>query len=409
MAKALKPSKTKVTTTTTTTTTTTKKSSEKKSEKVSLKDFEMLKMIGKGSYGEVRVVRQKATGIIYAMKVMKKRRGLQKRHIARILAERDVMAFSGNPWIVELHYSFQDSANLYLVMEFMQGGDLMGILIRHDLLSEEQTQFYIAEIALAIESVHKLDYCHRDLKPDNVLLDSEGHIKLSDFGLAKGLGGSFSVKTKSDPPEKKMTHQQKKKAWRKNNRQIFSMVGTPDYMAPEICKRLGGYKQNCDWWSLGVMMYECLCGYPPFYAGDSGTTIDKVKNWQDEFGFPDDPGGLTNVKISNTAKDLIKKLITSADKRMTFDQLKAHKFFEGVDWDNIRKNPAIIKPPIKGELDLSNFDEFNSQESRDHAPPVEDTMETIIGYTFQRVAKIDEVKDEDGLFEEGDDGSESDD
>jgi len=205
-----------------------------------------------------------------------------------------------------------------------------------------------------------------------------------------------------------MTHQQKKKAWRKNNRQIFSMVGTPDYMAPEICKRLGGYKQNCDWWSLGVMMYECLCGYPPFYAGDSGTTIDKVKNWQDEFGFPDDPGGLTNVKISNTAKDLIRKLITSADKRMTFDQLKNHKFFEGVDWENIRNNPAIIKPPIKGELDLSNFDEFNSQESRDHAPPVEDTMETIIGYTFQRVAKIDEVKEEDLFGGEGDD-EESDD
>jgi len=111
---------------------------------------------------------------------------------------------------------------------------------------------------------------------------------------------------------------------------------------------------------------------------------------------------LTNVKISGTAKDLIKKLITTADKRMTFEQLKAHKFFESVDWDNIRKNDAIIKPPIKGELDLSNFDEFNSQESRDHAPPVEDTMENIIGYTFQRVAKIDEVKEDDLFGDEGD-------
>merc|ERR1719397_2371621 len=152
-------------------------------------------MIGRGSYGEVRVCRKKDTKQVYAMKVMKKRRGLQKRHIDRILAERDVMAFSGNPWIVELHYSFQDTKNLYLVMEFMQGGDLMGILIRHDLLSEAQTQFYIAEIALAIKSVHDLDYCHRDLKPDNVLLDKNGHIKLTDFGLAIGLEGSFTQGT----------------------------------------------------------------------------------------------------------------------------------------------------------------------------------------------------------------------
>jgi len=155
------------------------------------------------------------------------------------------------------------------------------------------------------------------------------------------------------------------------------------------------------------MMYECLCGYPPFYAGDSGTTIDKVKNWQTEFGFPDQPGGLTNVKISDTAKDLIKKLITTADKRVTFDDLKKHKFFNGVDWDNIRKNDAIIEPPIKGELDLSNFDEFNSQESRDTEPAVDDTMENIIGYTFQRVKNMDEVK-EDELFGEGDDDDDDD-
>jgi len=360
---------------------------------MSMADFEPIKFIGKGSYGEVRVVRKKDTGVIYAMKVMKKRRGLQKRHIDRILAERDVMAFAGNPWIVELHYSFQDQKNLYLVMEFMQGGDLMGILIRHDLLSEEQTQFYIAEIALAIKSVHDMNYCHRDLKPDNVLLDKHGHIKLTDFGLAKGLGGSFSVGAKTkQQPEKKMSHLDKKSAWKKNGRQIFSMVGTPDYMAPEICNRMGGYKQNCDWWSLGVMMYEMLCGYPPFYAGDTGTTIDKVKNWKQNFGFPDDPGGLTNVKISKTSKDIIKKLLVGPDKRMTFTQIQQHKFFEGVDWDNIRNNDAIIIPEIKGELDTGNFDEFTSKGSKNDDPEPDETLEDVIGYTFQRIEPTPEVE-----------------
>jgi len=148
-------------------------------------DFEKIKVIGRGAFGEVRVCRKKDINDIYAMKVMKKSEMVKKNQVAHIRAERDVLALADNPWVVKLHFSFQDELNLYLVMEFLQGGDLMTVLMDKDILSEEATRFYVAEIALAIVSVHKLNYVHRDLKPDNILLDKSGHIKLSDFGLCK--------------------------------------------------------------------------------------------------------------------------------------------------------------------------------------------------------------------------------
>lgn len=189
------------------------------------------------------------------------------------------------------------------------------------------------------------------------------------------------------------------------------MVGTPDYMAPEICNRKKeGYKQNCDWWSLGVIMFECMCGYPPFYADDSTQTINKVKNWQKEFRFPDEPGGLTNVKISDQAKDLIRKLISDPSKRLTFDKIKTHKWFDGIDWDNIRTSDAVIKPPIKNDVDISNFDKFSSEGSKNDLPPGKGGMDPIIGYTFQRVKSTTEVEDDFfGIDEdEGDKSSEDD-
>jgi len=383
--------------------TTTEKKEKKK--KVSMSDFTILQLIGRGSYGEVSLVRKKtkgkAKGEVFAMKIMKKRKGLKERHIARILAERNLMAYANNPWIVELHYSFQDDQNLFLVMEFMQGGDLMGILIRHDLLSEEQTRFYVAEIALAIKSVHDLDYCHRDLKPDNVLLDKKGHIKLTDFGLAIGLQGSLTStienlkKKQSGKKANPLSHKEKKKV-RQNQRRgrkvkggggnIHSMVGTPDYMAPEVCHSLkSGYGQNCDWWSLGVIMFECLCGYPPFYAEDSNTTLHKVKNWKKEFRFPDEPGGLTKVVCSKPAKDIIKKLISDPKKRGCFDHIKKHPFFKGVDWEHIREKPAIIVPDFKSDVDTENFDKFEKIEKKDVEN--EKSFDKVDDFTFAKPPK----------------------
>jgi len=223
---------------------------------------------------------------------------LKKNQVAHIRAERDVLALADNPWVVKLEHSFQDPNNLYLVMEFLQGGDLMTVLMEKDILSEDATRFYIAEIAMAILSVHRLNYVHRDLKPDNILLDTHGHIKLSDFGLCKAFdtGSNYLDQYKSvakdaagkDVKDSKtaQSYGPKLKQWKQRGRQLaYSTVGTPDYIAPEVFAQTG-YGQECDWWSLGVIMYECLVGYPPFYAEDPMSTCRKNCQLEEDFGFP---------------------------------------------------------------------------------------------------------------------------
>lgn len=155
--------------------------------KLSYNDFTPIKVIGKGAFGEVRLVQKKDTGHIYAMKILRKKDMLLKEQVAHVRAERDILAEADHQWVVKMFYSFQDSRNLYLVMEFLPGGDMMTLLIKKDTFSEEMTQFYVAETASAIDYIHKLGFIHRDIKPDNLLLDSKGHIKLSDFGLCTGL------------------------------------------------------------------------------------------------------------------------------------------------------------------------------------------------------------------------------
>lgn len=154
-------------------------------KKITVRDFEPLSIIGRGAFGEVRICKVKNTGEVVAMKKMKKSEMVYKNQVAHVKAEREVLVKAKNPWTVELKYSFQDELYLYLVMDFLPGGDLMTLLMRKDVLSEEESRFYIAETILAIETVHKVNYIHRDLKPDNILLDKHGHVKLTDFGLCK--------------------------------------------------------------------------------------------------------------------------------------------------------------------------------------------------------------------------------
>ena len=212
--------------------------------KLGLVDFQALKVIGKGAFGEVRLVQKRDTGKIYAMKTLRKVDMVEKNQLAHVRAERDILAESDNEWVVQLYYSFQDAKNLYLIMEFIPGGDMMTMLIKYDTFSEDVTRFYIAETVLAIESVHKMGFIHRDIKPDNLLIDKDGHIKLSDFGLCTGFhrshdsnyyqklleGAMFVNKPKSKTSEQNTTklttngsqRQETHATWKKNRRQLVS-------------------------------------------------------------------------------------------------------------------------------------------------------------------------------------------
>jgi protein-serine/threonine kinase len=191
-------------------------------------------------------------------------------------------------------------------MEFLPGGDLMTMLIKYEIFSEDITRFYMAELILAIEAVHKLGFIHRDIKPDNILLDHQGHIKLTDFGLSTGFYKEHNIgyyhqllsESKSRPSENRnsiidqiqltVSNRSQVNTWRKSRRQLaYSAVGTPDYIAPEVLSRKG-YDFSCDWWSLGTIMFECLIGWPPFCAKDPLDTYWKIMHWSQFLQFPPD-------------------------------------------------------------------------------------------------------------------------
>jgi len=333
-------------------------------KRYTLEDFGSIKIIGRGAFGEVRVVRERQSKAVYALKVMTKTHLMKSNQIQHIKAEREILASADNSWIVKMVYSFQDTTFLYLVMEYCAGGDLMSILMREDILSEEWTRFYMSELAAAIQSVHDLDYVHRDLKPDNILIDSTGHVKLSDFGLSKKfskenpeesyvtkfqqnvdrLASSAEVQS-SRPPQNRTNY-------KKNRRELlYSTVGTPDYMAPEIFAQKG-YTMAVDWWSLGVIMYECLVGYPPFYSDDAMQTCRKIVHYQRTLRIPPEQG------LSRDAKNLLFRLICAPKRRLGYEQIKEHPFFSSVPWNNLRSmNPPWI-PDLEDEIDTQNFEDF---------------------------------------------------
>ena len=211
---------------------------------------------------------------------MRKEDMFQKNQILHVRTEREIMIMSNNPWVVNLKYSFQDETFLYLVMDYLPGGDLMSLLIKKDILKEEEARFYIAEIVLAIEALHKMGCIHRDIKPDNILIDKKGHIKLSDFGLSKlSDNKSFPLSTvlddkmenqqlnqenietydisKPSSNQKYLPLEEEIKQRKKDRITAYSTVGTPDYIAPEVFGT-SGYSFEVDWWSLGVIIFEML-------------------------------------------------------------------------------------------------------------------------------------------------------
>lgn len=367
--------------------------------KLGLDDFITVKVIGKGAFGEVRLVQKRDTGQVFAMKTLYKSEMFKKDQLAHVKAERDVLAGSDSPWVVSLYYSFQDDDYLYLIMEFLPGGDLMTMLIKYDIFSEDITRFYIAECVLAIEAIHKLGFIHRDIKPDNILIDKSGHIKLSDFGLSTGFHKTHDSAyykqlldkepARPDAIQLTISNRQQILTWRKSRRLMaYSTVGTPDYIAPEIFIRKG-YSQECDWWSLGAIMFECLVGWPPFCSETPQETYRKILNWKETLSFPDD------IHLSPESEDLIRRLLTSQENRLGrggADEIKQHPFFRGVDWSQIREYSAPFVPRLKSIMDTSYFPTEDLQQVPD--PPRDSKSKNkpknaredlpFIGYTFSR-------------------------
>uniref|UniRef100_W5NB55 non-specific serine/threonine protein kinase n=1 Tax=Lepisosteus oculatus TaxID=7918 RepID=W5NB55_LEPOC len=297
-------------------------------------DFEILKVIGRGNFSEVAVARMRRTQQVYAMKIMNKWDMLKRGEVACYQEEREVLVRGDRRWITELHFAFQDDNNLYLVMDYYVGGDLLTLLSKFgDRIPEEMAQFYLAEMVMAIDSVHRLGYVHRDIKPDNILLDAQGHVRLGDFGSCLRL---------------------------QDNGLIHSSlaVGTPDYLSPEILLAVEdstrGYGPECDWWSMGICAFEMFFGTTPFYADSITETYAKIIHFQEHFEFPS-----TDPPVSEDARALIGGLVCERSHRLgagEFEDFRGHPFFAGIDWDTLRHCQPPFQPEVSNATDTSNFD-----------------------------------------------------
>ncbi|KAM9320573.1 serine/threonine-protein kinase LATS2 [Gastrophryne carolinensis] len=336
--------------------------------------FVKIKTLGIGAFGEVCLVSKVDTKALYAMKTLRKKDVLNRNQVAHVKAERDILAEADNEWVVKLYYSFQDKDNLYFVMDYIPGGDMMSLLIRMEVFPEHLARFYIAELTLAIESVHKMGFIHRDIKPDNILIDLDGHIKLTDFGLCTGFRWTHNSKYYQKGNHIRQDSMEPSELWddvsncrcgdrlktleqrtkRQHHRCLaHSLVGTPNYIAPEVLLRKG-YTQLCDWWSVGVILYEMLVGQPPFLAANPTETQLKVINWENTLHIP------PQANLSPAATDVITRLCCAAENRLGrngADEIKAHPFFNSMDFStDIRRQPATYVPKISHPMDTSNFD-----------------------------------------------------
>ncbi|XP_077254399.1 serine/threonine-protein kinase gek isoform X3 [Temnothorax americanus] len=348
-----------------------------KSLQLTREDFEIVKVIGRGAFGEVCVVRMRGSDKVFAMKILNKWEMLKRAETACFREERDVLVYGDRRWITNLHYAFQDDNNLYLVMDYYCGGDLLTLLSKfEDRLPEDMARFYIAEMVLAIGSIHDLRYVHRDIKPDNVLLDANGHIRLADFGSCLRLFEDGTV-------------------------QSNVAVGTPDYISPEILRAMedgqGQYGPECDWWSLGVCMYEMLYGETPFYAESLVETYGKIMNHKNCFDFPPTD---TMYDVSEEAKDLMRKLICSSEFRLGqngIEDFKKHPWFDGVDWDTLRDSTAPYIPEVSSPSDTSNFDVDDTDvRTSDAVPPAANSAFSalhlpFVGFSFTQGSCISDL------------------
>ncbi|KAH6922928.1 hypothetical protein HPB50_020267 [Hyalomma asiaticum] len=291
------------------------------------------------------LVRHKWTKRVYAMKLLSKFEMMKRSDSAFFWEERFIMAHARSQWIVQLHQAFQDDRRLYMVMDYMPGGDLVNLMSNYD-VPEHWARFYCAQVVLAVDTVHSMGFVHRDVKPDNMLLDARGHLKLADFGTCMRMDADGLVRSDT-------------------------AVGTPDYISPEVLKSQGGegcYGRECDWWSVGVFLYEMLVGDTPFYADSLVGTYGKIMDHANSLSFPED------VEVSPHARHLICSFLTDRNYRLGrkgVEEIKAHPFFQNDQWtfDNIREAVPPVLPDLSGDDDTSNFDDVDQDETpEEHFP-----------------------------------------
>ena len=311
----------------------TPKSCTEEVKKPGLDDFEMVRVLGKGSFGKVILCRKKDTRKLYAIKVLKKRHILKKKQVRHARTERSVLEYLDHPFIVKLHYAFQTGEKLHFVIDYLPGGELFFHLGKHGRFDERLGRFYSAEIALALGHLHSHKVVYRDLKPENILLDSDGHIKLADFGLSKEQIASSTQGSNS-------------------------FCGTPEYLAPEVLNR-SGHGTAVDWWSLGALLYEMLTGLPPWYSQDKRKLFASIQ--RSELRFPNyvSPGA-QEILQALLERDASARLGSNED----VEEVKAHQFFQGIDWEALLqkriRSPFIptIEPnsETSNNPDTTNFD-----------------------------------------------------
>ncbi|GJM96380.1 hypothetical protein PR202_ga13208 [Eleusine coracana subsp. coracana] len=326
-------------------------------DRTSIDDFEIIKPISRGAFGRVFLAKKRTTGDLFAIKVLRKADMIRKNAVESILAERDILITVRNPFVVRFFYSFTSRDNLYLVMEYLNGGDLYSLLRNLGCLDEDVARVYLAEVVLALEYLHSMQIVHRDLKPDNLLIAHDGHIKLTDFGLSKvGLINSTddlsgpAVSGASFYGEDEPQMSEVEQVDHRERRQNRSAVGTPDYLAPEIL--LGtGHGASADWWSVGVILFELIVGIPPFNAEHPQNIFDNILNRK--IPWPHVP-----KEMSFEARDLIDKLLTEDPQRLGANgasEVKQHPFFKDISWDTLARQKAAFVPSSDSAFDTSYF------------------------------------------------------
>lgn len=334
---------------------------------ITVDDFDFIRVLGRGSYGKVQLVKFKKDNKYYAMKYMKKKKILASGQIDQSFAERDILVNIRHPFLVSAHFSFQNEDKIFLVLDYVNGGDLKKHLTDSIKLTEPEARFYAAQLVLGLGALHSQGYIYRDLKPENILIEKDGYIRITDFGLIK-------------------------KNLKADSSGNSTFCGTPQYLAPEIIRE-ERYSDSVDWWSFGIVLYELIAGKTPFYEPNSSKMYHKILHSPVE--FPD--------HFSYDAKDLISKLLdknmknednirTRLGSEKDFEEIKEHPFFDGlINWDDLlnKRIEPIWKPEINDCQDTSNFNQIFTQETPGITLPDDAEFDNTSNYQFSGFTSIE--------------------